>query len=121
MPLLPTDFDRRFFNAASPGLIAPGHLKGDEPVSMENISGREQCAFRLPALPPPEIRVELTFGEDETLQTKLDTVIVNADENRLFLIWRANLTLRSGPLDVTTMEICPIASSCSERRRAVRR
>ena len=31
-PLLPGDFDRRFFNAASPGLIAPSYLKGDEPA-----------------------------------------------------------------------------------------
>ena len=30
MPLLPKDFDRRFLNGASPGLTAPGFLKGNE-------------------------------------------------------------------------------------------
>ncbi len=32
-PLLPKNFDRRYFNAAAPGLVAPGYLKGDEPVA----------------------------------------------------------------------------------------
>jgi hypothetical protein len=45
MPLLPKDFDRHFFNAASPGLIAPGHLKGDEPVVVVNAAP----AHRLPS------------------------------------------------------------------------
>jgi hypothetical protein len=30
-PLLPVDFDRRHLNAVSPGLVAPGYLRGGEP------------------------------------------------------------------------------------------
>ena len=31
-PLLPRDFSKRFLNAAAPGLVAPGYLRGDETV-----------------------------------------------------------------------------------------
>jgi len=37
-PLLPEDFDRRFFNAASPGLVAPGYLKGNEKVVIGQVA-----------------------------------------------------------------------------------
>src|SRR5262249_4522835 len=35
-PMLPVDFDRRFFNAAAPGLVATGYLLGDEDVVVLN-------------------------------------------------------------------------------------
>jgi len=105
MPLLPKDFDRRFFNAASPGLVAPGYLKGNEPVVVENASPEGKLGFHLPGVPPPACRVRLRGGNDHLLQTQLDTVIVDMDERLLFLIWRAVLALRSGPQDVVSIEI----------------
>ena len=88
MPLLPSDFDRRFFNAAPPDQIAPGFLKGDEPVVILNASPSGRISFSLPGVPPPQCRVELQGRRDQHLQTQLDTVIINTDENLLFLIWR---------------------------------
>ena len=76
-PLLPTDFDRRFFNAASPGLIAPGYLRGNEPVVIVNASPGGRISFNLPGVPPPWCAVELRGGKEEILQTQLDTVIIN--------------------------------------------
>jgi hypothetical protein len=105
MPLLPTDFDRRFFNAASPGLVAPGFLKGNEPVVVANASPSGRISFNLPGVLPPQCRVELRGRQDHQMQTRLDTVIINTDENLLLLIWRANLVLRSGPQDVVSIEI----------------
>ena len=98
MPLLPKDFDRRFFNAAAPGLIAPGFLKGDELVVVQNASPGGRVWFNLPALPSPQCLVQLAGRPDQSLQTQLDTVIINTDEMRLFLIWRAHLVLRTGPM-----------------------
>ena len=105
MPLLPKDFDRRFFNAASPGLIAPGHLRGDEAVLVENASARGTISFNLPGMRPPACRVELRGSRDAVVETSLDTVIINTDEDLLILIWRGYIPVRNGPHDVVTIQI----------------
>jgi hypothetical protein len=105
MPLLPKDFDRRFFNAASPGLIAPGYFRGDEAVSVENASPRATISFNLPGVPPPECRIQLVGRPDATVQTNLDTVIVNTDEDLLLLLWRGHLPVRNGPHDIVSIQI----------------
>jgi hypothetical protein len=105
MPLLPTDFDRRFFNAASPGLIANGYLKGNEPVLIENATPNGRVTFNLPGVPPPKVHVELRGGVHHDLTTNLDTVIINADEHLLFLIWRTHLIVKRGPHDVVAIQV----------------
>ena len=52
-PMLPDDFDRRFFSAAAPGLLAPGYLRGDEEVVVLNGTAAPRLAFRLPGYPRP--------------------------------------------------------------------
>jgi hypothetical protein len=105
LPLLPKDFDRRFFNAASPGLIAAGYLKGDEAVLIENASLKGTISFSLPGVPPPFCRVQLTGMRDAVVQTNLDTIIVNTDEDLLLLIWRGRLAVRNGPHDIVSIQI----------------
>jgi hypothetical protein len=105
MPLLPKNFDRRFFNAASPGLMAPGYLRGDEPVLVENASPHGRLSFRLPGISPPRCRVELAMREDAELELRLDTVLVDADADRVHLLYRAHVALRDGPHDVRTIAL----------------
>jgi hypothetical protein len=104
-PLLPGDFDRRFFNAAAPGLVAPGHLRGDEPVVLLNVTPVPQLAFRLPAVTPPVCRVVVRGEPDAELATVLDTIIVNADDQSFTLLWRAYTPIGRGPHDVTAIEV----------------
>jgi len=104
-PLLPKDFDRRFFNAASDGLIAPGFLNGDEIVMTAGVTPGGRWDFQLPGVHPPVCTVALRTGNSRILQTNLDTVIVDADAGRLVLIWRAYTTLRTGPHDVSAIDI----------------
>ncbi len=104
MPLLAEDFDRRFFNAASSGLVAPGHLRGNESLLVEGVSRSAPIALRLPGESPPACRVRLR-DDDRRLETKLDTVIVNADDSQLLMLWRAHTPLRRGPHDVEAVEI----------------
>jgi hypothetical protein len=103
-PMLPADFDRRFFNAAAPGLVAPGYLRGDEEVVALNTTPVPRLAFRLPGVAPPQCRVVMR-GRDTRLQTNLDTVIVNTDEQLLILLWRAYTLAAGGPHDVTVIEV----------------
>jgi hypothetical protein len=103
-PLLPGDFDRRFFNAASPGLMAEGYLRGDEPVMVLNAAEEETLRFALPGLPPPRVLIERTHGA-LALEPPLDTVIVDTDEMQLTLLWRCHASLRRGAEEVLAFHI----------------
>jgi hypothetical protein len=105
MPLLPRDFDRRFFNGAAPGLVAPGYLRGDEQVAVVGASPLGSLSFRLPGVPRPVCRVELALRGDARVETQLDTVVVNTDEDMVYLTWRGHVALRNGPHDVKVIAI----------------
>lgn len=104
-PLLPTNFDRRFFNAASPGLIAPGFLRGDEEVIVVNAAATPQLRFRLPGVPPPICDLHFRKRPAERLPTRLDTVIVNTDDNLLLMLWRNYAVVPGGPHEVVAIEV----------------
>jgi len=104
-PLLPADFDRRFFNAASPGLVASGYLRGDEPVVVLHASPEGRLAFDLPAVAPPPCEYELRGRRKNTAAANLDTVIVNTNTRQVTLIWRAYFVLRTGPHDLVMLRV----------------
>jgi hypothetical protein len=99
-PLLPKDFNRKHLNAASTGLIAPGYLRGDEPVVAVGVSPEGRLAFSLPGIVPPAVHVALADGAAQAVPMALDTVIIEPDDRRVVLLWRGNLVLRTGPHDV---------------------
>lgn len=103
-PLLPKDFDRRFLNAAAPGLVAPGYLRGDEAVNVTGVSPSGGLSFRLPGVAPAAVRVEHRGRQDVTADTVLDTVIVDTDAGRLFLLWRTQVPVRE-PTAVRTIQV----------------
>lgn len=105
MPLLPTDFDRRFFNAASTGLVAPGYLSGTEEVIINGVVPQGRLAFRLPAVPPPALNVTLREADSQMLETRLDTVLIDTDTRELVLIWRAHVAVREVPHDVVAITL----------------
>jgi hypothetical protein len=107
-PRLPLDFDRRFFNAAAPGLVAPGYLAGNEDVVVLNATPGGRLGFVLPAVPAPRCTVVIGRERDALLATNLDTVVVNTDEMRLFLTLRGYATTARGPHDVSTIRVHPI-------------
>jgi hypothetical protein len=102
-PMLPKDFDRRFFNAAAPGLVAPGYLKGDEPVVLLQASPRGRLAFTLPGQPPPTVTVHLEEATSPTMH--LDTVIFDTDAHQALLLWRGFVPLDRGPHDAKSIEL----------------
>ncbi len=104
-PLLPLDFDRRFFNAASVGLVTPAYLQGNESAIVIGASPRGRVAFDLPGIPPPKCIVELRGRKRVTPAAHLDTVIVDMDRQVLTLTWRSHLPVRNGPHDVLSVEV----------------
>jgi hypothetical protein len=105
MPLYPEDFDRRFFNAGSPGLVTDGHLRGDEPVLVENASPLGRLSFRLPGERVPTCRVRLAYGPTLDVPLALDTVIVATDAGRVMMLYRGHLALPKGPHDVRAIRL----------------
>jgi hypothetical protein len=103
-PLLPADFDRRFLNAAAPGLVAPGYLRGDEPVLVTGVSVTGGVSFHLPGVAPPQVIVEHRGREDAKATASLDTVIVDTDASRLILLWRTQVAVRE-PTAVRTIRV----------------
>jgi hypothetical protein len=103
-PLLPSDFDRRHFNAA-PEDQQVRVLQGDEQVELLNASAMGSLRFRLPGLSPPVALVRRRSDDDVRLETTLDTVIIDTDELRLSLLFRAHLVLKRDLTEVDAVRI----------------
>jgi hypothetical protein len=104
-PLLPRDFDRRFFNAAHPDLTSTEYLRGDEPVLLTNMTPAGTSEFTLPAVPTARCNVAVRDGSEGDLLVNLDTIIINADEALLLLIWRGQRQLRYGPVETASLTL----------------
>jgi hypothetical protein len=88
-PLLPDDFNPRFHNAAHPDLVSATPFRGGEAVRITNASRKGTLAFDL-----PRVEVQAEFLIDGTAQRRfcaLDTVVIEPDEDRLTLTWRASV------------------------------
>jgi len=86
-PYLPKDFDARFCQLAPPGLVAPGYLEAGTPVEVRGATPSGLLRLQL-----PPVRVEVTYlldGAPHVRPANLDTVLIEPDENRLVLVWRA--------------------------------
>lgn len=106
-PWLPVDFDYSFFNAAHPDRCMEGYLRGDEPLRFENMHPKHAVyESRLPGLRArcfvsqtsdwkvglkPE-GAECRFHE---VPMALDTVWVDMEKEKLVLIWRGSIPVRS--------------------------
>jgi hypothetical protein len=85
-PLLPRDFDERFFNGAPADQIVTPHLAGGEPVRLRQLTAGGLAAFELPRV---EFRLHVEIGATaEARVPKLDTVVIEPDLERVTLCWR---------------------------------
>jgi len=103
-PMLPADFKKEYFNAASNGLIAGGFLRGDEQVSITNMTPGGHLDFYLPSVKPPVCMIELKSRPVE-LNLNLDTIIINAEQRWVSLLWRNYQRLDDSYHDVEEISI----------------
>jgi hypothetical protein len=102
-PLLPKDFDLRFFNAAAPELVANGYLLGGERVTLVNLSPRGGDEFVLPTL-----NVWLRFREGResvTRQADLWNVLFEPDHDRFCLSWGCAHPIGKQPSRLRDVEV----------------
>ena len=94
-PLLPVDFDLRFFNSAPPDLVAKRFLKGGERVQMVNLSKKGVVEFNIPKL---EISLMFRLGETRNDQkADLWTVVFEPDEDRFYMVWGGSFCVGKQP------------------------
>jgi hypothetical protein len=91
MPILPVDFDDRFFNAAPPDQIYPGYLQGGEVVRAMNLSEKGGERFVLPRV---DVKLRgVARKKPFTIQGLLDTAVFQLDKRRIILTWRGKYTV----------------------------
>jgi hypothetical protein len=100
-PFLPKDFDRRFDNAAPAELIFDTFLTGGEPVSLMGVSPDGTIQAVLPSQ-APMVRVNLA-GEGITLPVQMETVIIEPDQGRVCLSWRAAMACDKRALKIRSV------------------
>ena len=115
-PRLPEDFSRRFFNCAHPDLITNGYLKGGQSVVIENASPNGILRFALPTL---AFKVCFVLnGQKQERPSFLDTLIIEPDENRFSMIWRASRPCDKAMLQLNTVRITCIYSDINLEKRS---
>ncbi len=90
-PLLPDDFDDRFFQCAPVDQQAPTFLRGGEPVVLRGLTPNGDLRFLLPKI---FLGFETRFydgGREIHQNRKLHTVILEPDFPRVSLVWHSAL------------------------------
>lgn len=106
-PYLPLDFDPRFFHAAHPDLAFDRFLQGGEPVEVLNADPGGPLRFSLPRW---RIRVRIRIaGSTAEPPARLETVLLEPDEGRLCLTWRA-----AAPCDKKALRVEEVAVGLEE-------
>ncbi|MFM7201690.1 MAG: DUF2169 domain-containing protein [Myxococcota bacterium] len=90
MPLLPLDFDPRYYQSAPEDQQVPGYLKGGEKVELLHLTPTERISFALPRLP---LRFVSIFGaahspgEGRPHEAVLQQVRLEPSANKVVLIY----------------------------------
>jgi hypothetical protein len=102
-PYLPVDFDPRFFQSAPPDMIFERPLAGGERLRLTGLSPE---GFIEAALPHVSLDVEVRIaGATERPPARLETVLIEPDEKRLSLSFRASLPCDKKVLKVEQVTI----------------
>ena len=101
-PFLPKDFNTRYYQAAPPDQQVD-QLDG-QPVELWNLTRRQRVRFTL-----PDVKVNVDFldadGGVEECRAQADTLLLEPDEGRFSMIWRAARPLRFSVMEVREVRI----------------
>ncbi|MEQ9075711.1 MAG: DUF2169 domain-containing protein [Sandaracinaceae bacterium] len=103
MPLLPLDFDPRFYQCAPPDQITATPLRGGERVEVAGMHEEGPFAFDLPRL---RFFVGLQTTDALTEHPpQLDTVLIEPNERAATLTWRSAVKLPRRAADVRFVQV----------------
>lgn len=89
-PLLPEDFDPRFFQCAPLDQQVPGFLKGGEQVELTHLTPIRKISLYLPKA-SFHLVTRFSDGHKQVHRAHLHTVIIEPDEHRVIMVWHSHL------------------------------
>lgn len=98
-PLLPLDFDSRYFQSASADLVATPHLRGDETVTLLGLLP-ERVETRLPGWRMVAV-VRHASGAHDVVFPLLDTIRIDLDGRQASLVWRAHFRRDDAAVEIS--------------------
>ncbi|MFO7562983.1 MAG: DUF2169 domain-containing protein [Enhygromyxa sp.] len=102
-PLLPEDFDPRYFHAGAEGLRFDEPLRGGEPVLLDGLDPDRRWQFTVPRC---ELEIVARIaGEARPLRPVLETVLLEPEARRFCLSWRASSRVAGQLLRVERVSI----------------
>lgn len=90
-PLLPDDFDPRFYQSAPADQVAVPYLTGDESVRLKGCLSEGDYLMQLPGVAPLVV-CESTDAEPFVSVPVLDTLRLDLDQRQAVLLWRLPVT-----------------------------
>jgi hypothetical protein len=108
-PYLPKDFDPRFLQLAPPGLVTPGYLQAGEWIEARGVTPSGQLRVQV-----PPVRIEVTYvvnASEEPVSANLDTIVLEPDQDRLLLVWRAALRCDKKGLQVNEVHAAALKAA----------
>jgi len=102
-PYLPKDFNNKFFNMASKGLVSNGYLQGNEQIMLVNLTLQSCLQFQLPQCDvSAEIKVA---GAVDKPSLNLETLFFEPDKKRFSMTWRAKFSCDKKALKINEVHI----------------
>jgi len=102
-PYLPEDYNPRFMNSAHPDFIFDRYLLGGEDVFLHNLHQQGPLNFKLPQY---SLICEVMFQTRiEQPPVNLETVLIEPDDNRVSLVWRAEVPCDKEALSIYEIKI----------------
>ena len=97
-PLLPENFDARYFQNAPADQVATPHLRGDESVTMTGLL-EERTDMALPGWMPIVV-ARLASGSDVVSVPLLDTLRFDLDRRLVSIVWRTHFEYDDPVVDI---------------------
>jgi hypothetical protein len=117
IPLLPRDFDPRFYHCAPPDLVASKPLRGDEKVELSGCVREERLKFRLPGLRfAAQVRLRT---RRENVELQLDTVAIDAEARELVLVHKGAVRVHGEVPEILSIDLQLAPDSATSFRAAL--
>lgn len=102
-PFLPDDFDELYYQAA-PADQRIQHPKGGEVVELINLTPEGYVKFGLPEQTVP-VEFFLKKADNTEVEAVMDTIVIEPDQQRLMVTWRASIPLRKNIFEVAQIVV----------------
>ncbi|EDT6764277.1 DUF2169 domain-containing protein [Salmonella enterica subsp. enterica] len=117
-PLLPDDFDERYFQCAPEDQQIDYPVGGEEVILRNLMQGRDEVRFKLPRLDNLPVKVLMSDYQVHTLPVVVDTLYFEPDEARFSVVWRASLSVKRRVQGIQTIAVGHVCSSWWQARVA---